>query len=98
VVIACAIVLIQAIWSRIRRFIEKPLRHTIMRPFIKNKVCVNLSFMESADVYYAIDYFIPTRYSAVYDPGYDDEPAPIYVATSGDKEPLLIEHFIKFEF
>ena len=66
--------------------------------FIKDKILYNLSFMESADVIYAINQFIPTRFSTKRDPGNDDEPAPIYLNDGQEKDPLLIEHFCKFEF
>lgn len=66
--------------------------------FVKNRIYFNLSFIESSDVYYAIRKFIPTRFSSVNDPGYDDEPAPVYIDTKNEKSPLLIERFIRYEF
>lgn len=56
-----------------------------------------LSCMESADVYYAIDHFIPTRYSAK-DPARNDEPIPEYLGEIARREPLLLDHFLKYEF
>lgn len=82
----------------IGKIIKKLFDYIYQFQFIKNKVYTNLSFMESADVYYAINQFIPTRFSSNNDPGCDDEPAPVYVDVNQEKEPLLIERFIKFEF
>lgn len=90
--------IIKFILFPIGKVIKKLFDYISQRRFIKNKVYVNLSFMESADVYYAINQFIPTRFSSNNDPGYDDEPAPSYVDVAQEKEPLLIERFIKFEF
>ena len=42
----------------------------------------SLSYMQSADVYYAIDHYIPTRYSAR-DPAYGNEPVPEYMGEEG---------------
>lgn len=78
--------------------IKKFYNYISQNRFIKNKVYINLDFIESADVYYAINRFIPTRFSAKNDPGNDDEPTPIYTSFENEKDPLLIEHFIKFEF
>lgn len=89
--------IIEFILFPIGKVIKKLFDYVSQHRFIKNKVYVNLSFMESADVYYAINQFIPTRFSSN-DPGYDDEPAPAYVDVAQEKEPLLIERFIKFEF
>ncbi|MBS6953488.1 MAG: hypothetical protein KH230_09665 [Enterocloster asparagiformis] len=92
------IAIIKFILVPIGKVIKRLFDYISQRQFIKNKVYVNLSFMESADVYYAINQFIPTRFSSNNDPGYDDEPAPVYVDVAQEKEPLLIERFIKFEF
>lgn len=80
------------------KLIKKLWDYIYQRRFIKHRVYANLSFMESADIYYAIHQFIPTRFSSYHDPGNDDEPAPIYVDPDHEREPLLIERFIKFEF
>lgn len=93
-----AVVVIKFILVPIAKLTKRLFDYMSKRRFIKNKVYVNLSFMESADVYYAINQFIPTRFSSNNDPGYDDEPAPVYLDVTQEKEPLLIERFIKFEF
>lgn len=96
-IIISVVAIVKFILFPIGKVIKKLFGYISKRRFIKNKVYVNLSFMESADVYYAINQFIPTRFSSN-DSGYDDEPAPAYVDVAQEKEPLLIERFIKFEF
>lgn len=65
--------------------------------FSKKTFHENLSFMNSEDVYYAINHYIPTRYSSR-DPAYNDEPIPEYMGEEARREPLLINHFLKYEF
>lgn len=57
----------------------------------------NLSGMPSEDVYYILDHFIPTRYSA-HDPARNDEPIPEYMGEEGKQDPLLVRHFLNYEF
>lgn len=97
-IVISIVAIIKFILFPLGKVIKKLFDYISQHRFIKNKVYVNLSFMESADVYYAINQFIPTRFSSNNDPGYDDEPAPVYVDVAQEKEPLLIERFIKFEF
>ena len=61
--------------------------------FVKKNVYEKLSFMESSDLYYAIKNYIPTRYSRV-DPSNNEEPVPEYLTCEGEKEPLLLQHFL----
>lgn len=65
--------------------------------FVKKNVYEKLSFMESSDLYYAIKNYIPTRYSRV-DPSNNEEPVPEYLTCEGEKEPLLLQHFLKYEY
>lgn len=57
----------------------------------------SLSHMKSSDVYYLIEHFIPTRYS-MQDPARNDEPIPEYYGDEVKRKPLLIDHFLKYEF
>ncbi len=104
------LVVIAAIVFLVIRFVIIPLVKYLIRLykyittnwFIKKKVYEGLSFMDSNDVYYAINHFVPTRFSTI-DPSNNDEPAPEYIVGSNgargrEKDPLLIEHFTKYEY
>lgn len=85
---------LKPLWMAVKKICERHSR----RKFIINKIYGELSFMESSDVFYAIENFIPTRFSFENDTGNDDEPSPDYQNDSQDKGRLLVEHFCKFEF
>lgn len=65
--------------------------------FVKKQIYEKLSFMDSSDLYYAIKNYVPTRFSRI-DPSDNEEPTPEYIAFEGEKEPLLLEHFLKYEY
>lgn len=65
--------------------------------FVKKQIYEKLSFMDSSDLYYAIKNYVPTRFSRI-DPSNNEEPIPEYIALEGEKEPLLLEHFLKYEY
>lgn len=65
--------------------------------FAKKYFHENLSFMNSDDVYRSIRHYVPTRYTD-YDPANKDEPVPEYLGVGKGLEPLLISHFLKYEF
>lgn len=71
------------------------------RKFLKEAIHNELSYMEWKDVEYALNQYIPTRYSGNgNDPGYYEEPVPEEISSEQDesKQPLLIEHFLNYEF
>lgn len=78
--------------------VEKSLKKVKRRIFIRQKICVKLSTIESAEVYYSIDKYIPTRFSANKDSGDDDEPNSNYENVGKKKELALIDYLIKEEF
>ncbi len=75
---------------RLISFIQK-------RLFVSKHFHESLSFMNSQDVYYAINNYVPTRYSTR-DPANHDEPTPEYIGEDLGREPLLLSHFLKYEF
>lgn len=77
--------------------IKKLYDYFLKKHFIKTKVYHNLSFMEASDIYYAINQYIPTRFS-IKDSGYEEEPVPEYTVVDGEKEQLLLERFLKYEY
>lgn len=81
------------LWRSIRKVYDRYSR----RKFISGKIYDKLSFMESSDVFYAIEQFVPTRFSLNNDAANDDEPSPDYHDSTQDKGRLLIEHFCKYE-
>ncbi len=69
--------------------------------FVSKQFYKKLSFMNSSEVYEAINRYIPTRFSRT-DPSNNDEPTPEYVESGAsnekDKAPLLLEQFMKYEY
>lgn len=94
VLVASANYILSPLWQGAKKIYDRRSR----RKFIRNNIYDGLSFMESSDIFYAIDQFIPTRFSLNNDSADDDEPSPIYLDNTQDKGRLLIEQFCKHEF
>ncbi len=103
IVIAAVIFLVvKFIFIPVGKYAVRLYKYILTNWFIKKKVYEGLSFMDSKDVYYAINNFVPTRFSTI-DPSNNDEPAPEYTVYEDEKrgrekEPLLIDRFIKYEY
>ena len=103
--IVIPIILIVAVGSVVYKWIVTPLWKNIVvlftyiqkKRFAKKQFHENLSFMNSDDVYHSISHFVPTRYTSK-DPANNDEPIPEYLGEDAKRKPLLINHFLKYEF
>lgn len=101
-ILASAIVLGIPLWKNILHPMIKFVGNVAKkRRFLRESVHNELSYMEWKDVEYALNQYIPTRYSRNgNDPGYYEEPVPEEISSEQDesKQPLLIEHFLSYEF
>lgn len=80
------------------KLLEVAKKYIKEKMFVKRKICANLSAIESAEVYYALDKYIPTRFSTNEDSGDEDEPSSDYANAERKKESLLIDYLMKYEF
>ena len=72
------------------KLLEVARKYIKEKMFVKRKICANLSAIESAEVYYALDKYIPTRFSTNEDSGDEDEPSSDYANAERKKESLLV--------
>lgn len=97
VIVAVLFLLVKLIIIPLEKFIFKLYGYISQKLFVQKQIYEKLSFMDSSDLYYAIKNYVPTRFSRI-DPSNNEEPTPEYTALEGEKEPLLLEHFIKYEY
>ena len=94
---AIIIKIIIPIWEIIKAQFEK----IIKKLYIKRNMYPYFEKSRSRDVYEAIQYYIPTRYSKIgQDPANEDEPVPENFSKEQEREgyPVLLNRFLETEF